>query len=60
MAGRFNDASHDQLAAIGQVAGAKKFAVISIAIDRDTLTPTIGQTAYVNVKAASLLSRFPT
>ncbi len=55
VAGRFNDASHDQLAAIGQVAGAKKFAVISIAIDRDTLTPTVGRTAYVSVKADSVL-----
>ena len=55
VAGRFNDAGHDQLAAIGQVAGAKKLAVISIAIDRDTLTPTVSQTAYVSVKAESVL-----
>ncbi len=55
VAGRFNDASHDQLAAIGQVAGAKKFAVISIAIDRSTLAPTVGQAAFLNVKSGSVL-----
>jgi hypothetical protein len=55
VAGRFNDPSHDELVVVGQLMGEKKLEVVSIAIDRSTLVPTVAQSARIDVNVGSVI-----
>jgi hypothetical protein len=47
VAGRFRSGNNDELVAVGPTSGGTQLAVISIAIDPTTLTPTIAHTTMV-------------